>query len=278
MVSTARKNIFDLISQRYDLAKEVLKIDVLFSEAEIEVYGRYTYTIEDFVDEYALHNWKHCGSYLGCAEISDDLSLCDFIYNCRIRAEIELESLLLYTEYVLNMIKLCNSYQQNFDLVFDKNFTILVRNINILLDHLNYKEVYIEKEEKVILVEKDSSAIMVAEIVEEDVAFKVLEYNHHLLKGNLSRKREILKTMADEIEAFRKQLDSSLSSDFGFLVNSVHIRHNNLEGDSRKQFVADMDEEQLEFWYDEAYRLMIYCILQNEQKERSKRIKELKKI
>lgn len=278
MVSTARKNFFDLISRRYDLVKEIVKIDGLFDEAEIEVNGRHFYTIEEFVDEYALYNWKQCGSYLECGEIRDDLSLNDFIFNCKFKAEIELEDLLLYIEYILNMIKLCDSYQQNLDLVFDKSFMNLVRNINILLDHLNYKEVYMEKEEKVILVEKDSSAIMVAEIVEEDVAFKVLEYNHHLLKGNLSRKREILKTMADEIEAFRKQLDSSLSSDFGFLVNSVHIRHNNLEGDSRKQFVADMDEEQLEFWYDEAYRLMIYCILQNEQKERSKRIKELKKI
>ncbi len=68
------------------------------------------------------------------------------------------------------------------------------------MSNLSYEYIYFDKEEKVILVERDSAAFAVADIVEEELAFKVIEYNHYLLKGDLDKKRNILKALADKVE------------------------------------------------------------------------------
>lgn len=63
-----------------------------------------------------------------------------------------------------------------------KNITVLTENINMVLEHFNFCKMEFEKEEKIILFEKNSSAIAVTEIVGEDTACKVIKYNHYLLK------------------------------------------------------------------------------------------------
>ena len=153
----------------------------------------------------------------------------------------------------------------------------MIKNIEILLSNLNYEYRYFDKEEKVILVERDSAAFAVADIVEEELAFKVIEYNHYLLKGDLDRKRNILKALADKIEGFRDNLDKDLSSDFGFLANNINIRHNNLDGKNKKEYLVNIENEELESWYDETYQVMLLCILENNYKESlTNKIEEIK--
>ncbi len=63
-----------------------------------------------------------------------------------------------------------------------QEYTVLTENINMVLEHFNFCKMEFEKEEKIILFEKNSSAIAVTEIVGEDTACKVIKYNHYLLK------------------------------------------------------------------------------------------------
>ena len=87
-----------------------------------------------------------------------------------------------------------------------------------------------------------------------------------LKKNSQQAKRNILKALADKIEGFRDNLDKDSSSDFGFLANNINIRHNNLDGKNKKEYLVNIENEELESWYDETYQVMLLCILENNYK------------
>lgn len=282
MNTTSRKNIFDIMNEKYDLNKEVTKLDELLNEYFICVY-KTSYSLEEFVDEYVLYHWKNVGSYTNCEEIRNDLGIDDILSSCKKKLgwKCNPNGIMNYIEYIVNLIELSERYiNKHFDnsaISFEKEYYQVKRNINILLDRINYEYKYFDEYERAILVEKNAATTLVAEIVEDELAYKVVEYNHHLLKGDLNRKKEILKSMADDVESKLSNLDKSLSSDFGFLLNNINVRHNNLEGKHKKDYIVNMREEELESWYDEAYQLMILCILEDHYKcNSSKLIKDLK--
>lgn len=272
-----RRNIFELMQEKYDYNEEILKISKLLDEDMI-IYDWTSFTLEEFVDEYEFDNWKNSYHYINCEELKNALGINNKINLCLRGDSISIEDILVFVEYVLNIISICDkSTLIDDDVVFERLYFRLIKNIEILLSNLNYEYKYFDKEEKVILVERDPAAFAVADIVEEELAFKVIEYNHYLLKGDLDRKRDILKALADEIEGFRGNLDKDLSSDFGFLANNINIRHNNLDGKNKKEYLVNIENEELESWYDETYQVMLLCILENNYKESlTNKIEEIK--
>ena len=150
-----------------------------------------------------------------------------------------------------------------------------------LIDDLNYEARVFEDKEQVILVEKNAATTAVAEIVEDEFVYDVLEYNHHTLKGNLDRKQRILKILADKFEEIRPQLKSingTLESNTAYLLNKMNIRHNNMAGKNVIPYVRDMSKEDLETWYDETYQMILLSILEVDNIERNKKVKELKQV
>ena len=130
-------------------------------------------------------------------------------------------------------------------------------------------------------VPKDQAAISVSEIVEPDLSYKVIEYNHHSMKGNLDQKKAIIRALADKLEPQRKKLkaiNTSLESYLFNLFNTVNIRHNNIVKGSKNyiQLVAEMDNNELEKWYDDTYQMCLLAFLELDNVERKTRIKKLK--
>ena len=139
----------------------------------------------------------------------------------------------------------------------------------------------IQKDEVTDFVPKNQVVISVAEIVDPSLSHKVIEYNHHSMKGDLERKRAVLLVFADKLEAMRPKLQenkSAVESDLFYLFNNINIRHNNLDknGKNYKEFVANMSDNELENWYDETYQMCLLAFLELEHLERKSRIKELK--
>lgn len=131
-------------------------------------------------------------------------------------------------------------------------------------------------------VPKDQAAISVAEIVNPELSYKVIEYNHHSMKGNLEGKRAILIALADRLEPDRKtlkQINNTLDTDLFYLFNNINIRHNNVDknGGYYKSAVASMDNDETEKWYDETYQMCLLAFLELEHNERKKRVADLKK-
>lgn len=121
----------------------------------------------------------------------------------------------------------------------------------------------------------------VAEIVDQKTAYAVIEYNHHLLKGNIAEKQRILKILADKFEPIRgelKKVDKDLESNTGCLLNKMNIGHNNVEGKNAIEYVKNLSDEEMEEWYDEIYQMLLLCFLEYDNIERSKKISKLKEI
>ena len=131
-------------------------------------------------------------------------------------------------------------------------------------------------------VPKDQAAISVAEIIDPNLSYKVIEYNHHSMKGDLERKKEILIALADKLEPQRKklkQINSSFEDDLFYLFNSVNIRHNNRDREGKYYIpqVETMKDDEIERWYDDTYQMCLLAFLELDHIERKSRVKQLKK-
>lgn len=266
-----RRNIFEILSGKMSISDQVIKIEKLLFENSIEGWKP-----EYFVDEKCMRNWKARNGFTSCEEIRERLC----ITRSSIFKGLSEMCVLSYLEYVSNIIWLCNEkYEGNYNYFSDK-YIYLQESVTELLDDLGYETRVFEDEEKVILVEKNAAMTAVAEGVDSKTAYAVIEYNHHLLKGDIAEKQRILKILADKFEPMRgelKKVNKELESNTGYLFNKMNIRHNNLEGKNAIEYVKNLSNEKLEEWYDETYQMLLLCFLEYENIERTKKINELKK-
>jgi hypothetical protein len=139
------------------------------------------------------------------------------------------------------------------------------------MDEYNYK--MIRKNEISIFVENKPESFAVAEIVNDELSYPILEYNHYSLKGNLTRKKEILLAMANDIEPDRKKLNSLQLKYIDNLFNLFNkfIRHNS----KNNQYIENLNNNELEAIYDDIYQMWLLAKLQFDNIPRSKRIKEI---
>ena len=156
-------------------------------------------------------------------------------------------------------------------------------NVRNVLEWLNYEEKVFENGKKVIITEKNPAATAVAEVVDEELAYKVIQYNHYILKGDTETKKSILLALGQELEPRRKellQIDKDLEDGIFFMLNNLNLRHNNKSKNDKnyKAAVAKMNKKNLEEWYDELYQMMLLARLELEQAKRKEKVKELKEI
>lgn len=141
----------------------------------------------------------------------------------------------------------------------------------------------------IIIVEKNVYASEVSQIVSESNikdAIKVLEYNHFSNKGNIQRKKEILISLANYLEPLRDELNAfeelkevmkvnskkiiAVEQLFG-MYNNFGLRHNN-----DKQYHLNMNDEELEQWYDDIYTSTLFVILSLDEARILSKLKTLR--
>ena len=264
-----RKNIFEIIEDKYNLKEEIGKIDFMFTEPLLVVYNAYQrgqVNVEALIEENIFYNWKQRGTCLNCEEIRRKLNI-DL-------SKYDLSDILLRLEYYLNIIHLANTKLSYYYHQKTQLFVMLEDNIKILLDHINHEVLVITEEEKVLLIPKNPAATSVAEISSKETATAILMYNHSSLKGDLSQKRSLLlkiyleyeKLLKKGIKGFTEYFDKTRG-----LVNKLNIKHNN------KKEIENLSDEQLEEWYDELYQLLLFCVLIKDNIERKNKADEFLK-
>ena len=271
----SRINLFERIQQRgLDLTEEYKKLDtVICSEV---VRGS---TIEQ-IFEFYFREWEFRGNYLSLQEMRDEfgLNVENFAFGFNINRKISEDLFFLSSEMIANLgLAFANQLDQ-YDLY--KKYSVVLSTVRLDIEKINYsfKEL---ASGQVIVAEINPAATAVSEIVDPDLSDKIIEYNHYLLRGDLTKKREILRAIShkyDTIKSTLKGINSGLEDKTSFLLNNLNIRHNNRDKESRdyKKFVADMSDSDLERWYDETYQTLLFAILAVDQVARNQAIDELK--
>lgn len=175
---------------------------------------------------------------------------------------IDMEYLLSFFEYVYNFIKAIIDVDTSDR--YCEYYENIAINIRSCVEDIGHK--LICKNDIYICVENKPEAMAVAEIVDDNLSYSVLEYNHFRIKGNLGKKKNILKNMADDIEPERSVLrgiNKKLSDELFLLLNKF-IRHNNEDN----EYITSLDEVELEEIYDEIYQIWLLAKLELERKNR----------
>lgn len=277
----ARRHIFEILEENIDLYEEVDRLERLAKMDIVTLDDIFENNLETFIDECGLGVWKNRNRFISYQDMRVKLDITEF----QMRNRPAKEQVLLYFEFMANMLFVCKlgfeSYTTFEEYQETDAFKYIGENLNIIVSSLNMELKTFEEQEKVLLVEKDPAATAVAEIVEPELAYQVIEYNHYLLKGDIEGKQKILKFLADKFEAIRpevKSINPTLESNTGYLLNKMNIRHNNVSGKNAIPYVKNMSEKDLENWYDEIYQMILLAILEVDNIERNKKVKDLKQI
>lgn len=183
----------------------------------------------------------------------------------------------------------------------EEQFSRIEERANYFLNILNHELITLENGDKII-VEKNVYASEVSQILSEtsiEEAIKVLEYNHFANKGNVQRKKEILISLAGYLEPYLKEFSrpKELSDELKEIYNELKevLRLNNkskiiafdmlsemynqggLRHNNAKQYHLNMNDEELEQWYDNIYTSTLFVILSLEMGKNLSKLNELKK-
>ena len=186
------------------------------------------------------------------------------------------DELISMCEYMFNLgswaIKYAEGLMDYSDYEYTKYFLNLVSSCIKDLYHTR-----VERNGFIIFVPEKQEVIATAEIVEKEVALSILEYHHYSIRGNLSKKKGILKLMADDIEPQRKVLNGINKSftDILFQMLNKFVRHNNNDN----EYISTLSPKELETCYDDIYQMWLLAKLEIDNIERKKRAEEtLKQI
>ena len=200
-------------------------------------------------------------------------------------ASSNLQDLLTLIEIIYNFCWIVKEAAGDMKVLIDRHqekcFSILEETLNVCLSYYHHKGEYFSELEQLIVIEDKPEATAVAEIIDNDLSYKVLRYNHYMLKGDIHAKKDILLALGADLEPKREQIkatDKALEDGIFYMLNNLNLRHNNTtKGDKfYRQAVVDMDNATLENWYDELYQMMLLAYLQMDQTERNARVKALK--
>lgn len=266
----ARKNIFQLVEENYDVQSEIEKIDRLFTnEPYFEINYICPLSFKKIVKSYLFHDWKYRGTCISVEEYFEraeaDLSVSSIVSE---------ECIINYLEIMENFVKL---YMSNADfLQIEKGVGCDNKFITVYYDLIRTLEKRMglttrEYKDKVIIYPKNAPLEQVVDLCEdEDVQWELIRYVREDL--SLSEKRKSLAYLATnlyieydktETNAHLKELLNKAEN----ILNNLHIRHNNKTGKWENEIIETIDEKDALSLCDMVYNEMLTIVLLREHKK-----------
>ncbi|MCH5212823.1 MAG: hypothetical protein J1G06_07400 [Oscillospiraceae bacterium] len=282
-----KRNIFDIVNNIRKPSLEISRIDRLLNQQNGVYVGNELFTdfmdgtpisIIDYIDQYLFKSWCQRGTCINCDDFEISLNIS---YIPEDDEEVTQDFIIIYCEYAANMIYLIKQKILSKDTLTNV-VSATEKNIEKFLDWYNYELKYFPKEEKVLVVPKNAYSTSVAENIEnESLSYSIIEYNHHLLQGDIEKKKAILLALGSDLEPHRKEIktiNKNLEDSIFFMLNNLDLRHNNRKkGDKNyNEKVAKMKKSNLEKWYDELYQLILAAYILIDNKARMVEINNLK--
>lgn len=264
-----------LKSASIDLRREYDRLFSMFYDKKVPDHRRESISLRN----YFASNFIKLPFRGTCISLDDFDDLYGFLF-VRNPSDFDIDYLVSFCEYSYNFAESNISFA--FNLSSSEMYQavqLYVKQVLLVIELIGYMKS--EQDKLTIFVPKNQAVISVAEIINPNLSYKVIEYNHHSMKGDIKRKRDIIILLADQLEPQRaklKQTNSSLETDLFFLLNNINLRHNNIDpnGKNYKAFIAGMKQEELEEWYDETYQMCLLAFLELDHEERKARITQLK--
>ena len=202
----ARKNIFEMIAEIFDITTELKRMYRLFENRSIVPWNHRSYSVREYINHVGFTAWRNRGR---CVDLNDFLSLLNYdrLWSSAQTDVLDLFTLIeiIYNFWYIVDRRISLSYGSGDD---SKDFKLLRKIMDDCLAQYNYKGEYFPYLEQLIVIEDKPEATAVAEIVDNDLGYKVLRYNHYLLKGNLQTKKDILLALGADLEPKRAQIEA----------------------------------------------------------------------
>ena len=250
-----------------DIAREYQRLIILFYKER----NTYSLTLVDYVKRH----FQNCPFKGTCISLSDFDETHGFVFPSSIMPS-DLDTLILFCEYSCNMLNFIA------DLGFNKSeIEKYIQQVKKVINEINYKK--LDHDGLVLFVPKSQAVSIAAQTVPAPTSYKLIEYNHHSLRGDIEAKKNILQLFANQLEAKREELtlaNRTLTADLFALLNNLNIRHNNIDSSSTsyKEVVAKMSNEELERWYDDTYMLCVEAFITLDNIQRRDAVKALKAL
>ena len=254
----ARRNFYEILTETpLNLQAEYERIYKLFYE------GTDSYRSIDDVIEYAFESLPEhlIGRTISLADFNKTYNFAfpDTIFTDPGMPFSTVDDLLIFCEYIWNFcVGLLEHAMHTLDEDEYNSILHLQKMIIACMDDL--KQMLAKRGELYIFVPKNPAVISVAEIVEKDMAVSILEYHHHSLKGDLAKKKAILKLMADDIEGDRQKLrniNRTLETQLFQLLNKF-VRHDQ----AQTPYIGTMNPLEIEECYDDIYQMWLLARLE----------------
>lgn len=265
----------------------------ILSEADVDIRREYdrlynSFYIQKILDgsgmgfslrEYSAANFMNIPFRGTCISLDDFDDFYEFYYE-KIPRNFDINYLVSFCEYTYNLVMYTppiGAFGYMGALTPNQTYMQQVLKVIEAIGYVSAQDNF-----TTIFAPKSEAAISVSEIVAPALSYKVIEYNHYTLQGNLEKKKSILLLLYGELEPQRtklKQINKTMEDNIFTLFNNMNLRHNNIDKQKPeyyKPFVAEMSEKDLESWYDETYQLCLLAFLELDNIERKKKIKALK--
>lgn len=268
-----RRNLFESIEREINISEEYKKLCRMIAEESYDYF-----TLHDQIEKH-FRDWPNRRNYTSFKELREYLG---FNFYCSsvngklifLSSVDSTEGFLLFSELVLNVL---DYFYTQFPRTHQATAKHVIETIVANLEILHHKP-YKLNNSKIVCIPIDSATISVAEVINDDLVDPILQYHHHLLKGDIERKKAILIRLHNSLEGSRakiKEFNSDLEDDLFYMFNNMNLRHDNTETGKPHYFnptFSSLNPQQIEDWYDETYQLCLLAFLALENYNRHNKI------
>lgn len=266
-----RKTIYEILSNmNFDVYNESKTLMHLFKNEKEWYNGHYSESLMQYIDNNFFREMTIRGTYINIETMMTDLGI---LYSSS-----NLDTLFTLCEFFLHIF----SYHKLFSKRAIEQVNVILQNIYLIMDKTNHV-IHKIGDKQFVIVKKNMASIETAEIVtDEHISNEIMRYNHFAIKGDLEEKRQILNNISQYVEPILKSRKlgqagyKEIESNMGFLLNNLHIRHNNKEGAKAQEYTVNLKNSELEDWYNKIYDLSLIVIMLNEHLSVQDEIKSLK--
>lgn len=267
-----RKNLFELLSNmNFDIYTESNTLLELFKREQNVYNGLYRESLMQYIDKNFFRDMPIRGTSISIEKTMSDLRI--------INSSSNIDNLFLLCEFLVHLF----SYHKSFSRKATEQAETILNNIDVIMDKTNHT-LHKVGDNQFIVVKKNVASIETAEIVtDEHISNEIMRYNHFAVNGDLEEKRQILNNISQYVEPILKSRKlgqagyKEIESNMGFMLNNLHIRHNNKEGAKAQEYTMKLSNSELEDWYNKIYDLSLIVIMLNEHISIQEEIQSLKK-